>query len=140
MRALLDTNLILDLFLERPEFIRAAEELWEANRRGRFNGFVSALTPATVFYIGRKVKGEAARRQALAGLLAKFEVCAVDHATLQFALGLPLKDYEDAIQLASAMSYRLDAIITRDLEDFAGAGIPIFSPADFLKQLTPAQG
>ncbi len=36
MRVLLDTNIFLDLFLERPEFVRAAEELWEANRQGHY--------------------------------------------------------------------------------------------------------
>ncbi len=70
MRVLLDTNVLLDLFLERPQFVRAAEELWEANRLGRFEGYVSALTPPTIYYVGRKTKGEAAMRFALIGLLA----------------------------------------------------------------------
>ena len=48
IRVLLDTNILLDLFLERPEFVRAAEEVWEANRLGRFEGYVSALTPPTI--------------------------------------------------------------------------------------------
>ncbi len=136
MRALLDTNIILDLFLERPAFVYNAEAIWEANRLGRFEGYVSALTPTTVFYVGRKTKGEAAMRYALAGLLAKFQVCAVDHATLQTALSLPVRDYEDAVQVVNALTYGLDAIVTRDLHDFAGATIPVLSPVDFLKQLT----
>ena len=55
---------------------------------------------------------------------------------MQSALKLPLADYEDAVQLASALAYQLDAIVTRDPDDFAGASLPIYSPADFLKQLS----
>jgi len=135
IRALLDTNIFLDLFLERPDFVRAAEELWEANRQGRFEGYVSALTPPTIYYVGRKTKGDAAMRYALVGLLATFRVCAVDQDTLRAALALPLTDYEDSIQLASALSNGLEAIVTRDQKDFARASLPIYSPVDFLMQL-----
>ena len=136
IRVLLDTNILLDLFLERPEFVRAAEEVWEANRLGRFEGYVSALTPPTIYYVGKKIKGEAAMRFALIGLLTKFRVCTIDHASLRAALALPLKDYEDAVQVASAQANGLEAIVTRDLADFAGATLPVYSPADFLTQLS----
>lgn len=131
MRALLDTNIILDLFLERPAFVRDAEAIWEANRLGQFECYVSALTPTTIFYVGRKTKGEAARRYALAGLLTKFQVCAVDHATLQAAISLPIEDYEDAVQVVNALTYGLDAIVTRDPQDFAGATLPVHVPRRF---------
>ena len=134
IRALLDTNIFLDLFLERPDFVRSAEELWEANRQGRFEGYVSALTPPTIYYVGRKTKGDAAMRYALVGLLATFRVCAVDQDTLRAALALPLTDYEDSIQLASALSNGLEAIVARDQKDFARASLPIYSPVDFLMQ------
>ena len=75
-------------------------------------------------------------RFALIGLLAKFRVCAIDHDSLRAALALPLKDYEDAVQVASAQANGLDAIVTRDLADFAGATLPVYSPADFLTQLS----
>ena len=44
---------------------------------------------------------------------------------------------QDAVQLAGALAYRLDAIVTRDPQDFAGATLPVHSPADFLKQFSP---
>ena len=69
-------------------------------------------------------------------LLAKFRVCAVDHGALQIALTLPVTDYEDAVQVAGALASHLDAIVTRDPHDFAGATLPVYSPADFLKQLS----
>ena len=54
MRALLDTNIVLDLLLKRDLFAQDAVSIWEANRLGRFDGYVSAITPITVFYVARK--------------------------------------------------------------------------------------
>ncbi len=44
------------------------------------------------------------------------------------------------VQCISAMRSGLDAIVTRDIKDYAQASVPIFSPADFLKQLKGQSG
>ena len=42
MRALIDTNVLLDLFLERPVLVGDADAIWQANVEGRFEGYISA--------------------------------------------------------------------------------------------------
>lgn len=135
MRVLLDTNVILDFLLDRPPFADAATAVWQANRQGRFEGYISAITPINVFYIARRIKGADVARRMVAGLLAACQVCLIDSLVLQSALALPMRDYEDAVQVASATADRLDAIVTRDTKDYAGAALSVFSPEDFLKQL-----
>jgi predicted nucleic acid-binding protein len=49
-RVLLDTNVVLDFLLDRAPFAEAAAEVWEANRQGRIEIYVSAITPVNVFY------------------------------------------------------------------------------------------
>ncbi len=134
-RALLDTNVILDLFLDRAPFADDAAALWQANEDGRFEGYISAITPVNLFYIARKFKGVATARQAVAEIVAAWRVCSLDQTMLQLALALPFTDYEDAVQHASATASKLEAIITRDPTGFAGATLPVFSPTEFLKQL-----
>lgn len=51
------------------------------------------------------------------------------------AFSLGFSDYEDAVQCASAVAAGLDAIVTRNTEDFAGSPIPVYSPAEFLEFL-----
>jgi predicted nucleic acid-binding protein len=46
-----------------------------------------------------------------------------------------LKDFEDSIQLACATLNQLDAIVTRDREDFISGPLPIYSPAELLNQI-----
>jgi predicted nucleic acid-binding protein len=135
MRVLFDTNVILDVLLDRPGFAEPAAALWRANEEGRLEGYISAMTPVNVFYIARKLKGAEIARQIAAELLTAFRLCPLDHATLQAALPLPLRDYEDAVQLASALMCQIDAIVTRDMKDYKDAAFPVFLPVEFLARL-----
>lgn len=135
MRVLLDTNIVLDLILERENFVEDAEAIFLAQAQGRLSAYISAITPGTAYYVARRTKGSADARNAVAGMLKITHVAAVDHSVLQHAVGLPLTDYEDAIQLAGAMAEQLDAIVTRDAKDFQGSPIPVFSPAELLAKV-----
>jgi len=135
MRVLFDTNIILDLLLDREPFAEHAAELWCANADGRIEGFVSVITPINLFYIARRLRDHTTAFRAVQELLAAFAVCPLDQSSLHTALTLPFNDYEDAVQHVSAVNNSLDAIVTRNLKDFAGATIPVFSPAELLAKL-----
>jgi predicted nucleic acid-binding protein len=64
------------------------------------------------------------------------EVCLVYRAILEAAFASNLRDFEDAVQLACAMASRLNAIITRKAQDFAGATLPILSTSELLESLS----
>ncbi|MCK6584992.1 MAG: PIN domain-containing protein [Anaerolineales bacterium] len=118
MRALIDTNVILDILLKREPFVAEAQAIWDANREGRFEGYVCAITPGTVFYIMRhETKSAEQARQLITILLQAFYTSLVDHAVLQRALQIEISDFEDAIQSASAFVEGLDFIVTRDPRD-----------------------
>ncbi|MFP4437162.1 MAG: type II toxin-antitoxin system VapC family toxin [Chloroflexaceae bacterium] len=133
----IDTDVVLALLLKRPPFYPDAFALWQAGDAGRLVRFVSAITPINVFYIARKPMGNADARRIVAELPASVQVCPVDATILQAAHALPLTDYEDAVQIAAARAAGLDALITRNLGDYVGAPLQVFSPADLLKQLPP---
>jgi predicted nucleic acid-binding protein len=135
MRVLLDTDVILDLLLDRPGFADAAA-IWEANEQGRLDDYISAITPVNVFYIARKIKGAEKAHQAVIELLAALRICMLDQNTLRAALSLSMTDYEDAVQLASAMASQIDVLVTRNLADYKHATLPILSPPELLERLT----
>ncbi len=138
IRVLLDTNVVLDYLLDRAPFADAAAALWQANDEGRIEAYVSIITPVNVFYIARKLKGAAVARQLVESLLAACRVCGPDRDLLLSALTLPMKDFEDAVQVVSAQAEALDALVTRDPVDYKGVGFPIFSATGFLEQLPSA--
>ena len=133
MRVLLDTNVVLDLFLEREPFVDHAALIWKANEKGRLTAYVSAITPVNLFYIGRKLKGREVALKAVQELLTALLIAPVNQAVLEGGLSLEFKDFEDAVQCASAMASGLDAIITRNVDDFSKAQLPVLLPADFIQ-------
>ncbi len=135
MRVLFDTNIILDLFLDRPPFADNAAELWQANADGRLEGFVSAITPVNLFYIARRLKNRQTAFQVVHEVLTAMVVCPLDQTALQTALTLPFSDYEDAVQHASAVGCGLDIIVTRNIKDFAKSTAPVLTPAQLLLKL-----
>ncbi|HEX8888570.1 MAG TPA: PIN domain-containing protein [Pyrinomonadaceae bacterium] len=139
MRVLFDTDVVLDLVLDREPFADAAAVLFTQHEKGRIRGYISGITIINVFYITRKAKGIAGARKSVEELLATLSVCPLDQPVLLSAHNLTFTDYEDAVQHACATASGLDAIITRNLADYKNATLPVFSPTDFLKQLTPPE-
>lgn len=135
MRALLDTDVVLDVILARAPFAQAAVELLDLSEQGVFVAYISAITPINIFYIARKARTSGDLRQAIGRLLQTVHVCPLDHATLSHALASAISDYEDATQHASAVAAKLDAIVTRNVRDYKNATLPAFTPPDFLHHL-----
>jgi putative PIN family toxin of toxin-antitoxin system len=137
MRVLVDTNIVLDGLLEREPFVRDAKALIEAIEVEQIEGYVTATTLTNIFYIVRRqTRSIELARQAVSETLTLMEVCLVDRAILEAAFASNLRDFEDAVQLACAMASRLDAIITRNAQDFAGATLPILSTSELLESLS----
>ncbi len=135
MKILIDTNVVLDLLLEREPFVESAIALFEKIERGNFVGYVAATTITNIFYIIRKAEGREVALSAINHLLIGLQFCAVNRQTVETALILGLKDFEDSIQLACATLNQLDAIVTRDRKDFIGSPLPIYSPTELLSQI-----
>jgi predicted nucleic acid-binding protein len=135
MRVLLDTDVVLDVIAERVPFAAAASELLDLSEQGLFEAYISGITPINIFYIARKAKSSPELRQAIKQLLQAVHVCPVDQSVLVDALTSPITDYEDAVQHASAVAVGLDAIVTRNLDDYKNAALLIYSPTDFLNHL-----
>jgi predicted nucleic acid-binding protein len=139
MRVLLDTDVLLDVLLERAPFSEAASKLLDMSQQGVFEAYISGISPVNIFYIARKAKGSDELRRALTQLLRTARVCPLNHSILTDALTSPIRDYEDAVQHACAVVAGLDAIITRNFEDYKKATLPIFSPDDFLSHIKSQQ-
>lgn len=104
IRALLDTDVILDLVLDRDPFAGDAADLWLAHEQHRFEAYLAPITPINVFYIVRKIKGVVIAREAVDILVTTLHICFTDKQVLQMALKIPMIDYEDAVQVATAQT------------------------------------
>lgn len=135
MRVLFDTNVLLDALLAREPFVADAASLLEAVEAGRFEGFMSATTVTDVHYlVERHTKSAEIAIIAVTRLLKLIEVCPVDRGVLEKAIALEFADFEDAVQVACAVSLGLEVIVTRDMSGFAGSPISVLSSRE-LKNL-----
>lgn len=136
MKILVDTNIVLDFLLQREPFFENAERLFQSVAKDEVVGYVTATTLTDIFYIARRhTQSLDKAKQAVKETLTAMAVCPVDRGILESALNFDCNDFEDAVQICSAMAQGLDAIVTRNAKDFSGSTLPIYAPADFLNQL-----
>jgi len=135
MRVLFDTNIILDVLLERHPFSESATGLLSKVEKGKITGLVCATTLTTIYYLVSKALGRSKANECVELLLCLFEVAPVNRAVIETARTLNLKDFEDAVIYASALHSGCNCIVTRNLKDFSKSEIPVFSPEELLKVL-----
>ncbi|MFB2833746.1 PIN domain-containing protein [Floridanema evergladense] len=136
MRVLIDTNIILDVLLEREPFLQDAKTLLENVRIGRVVGYVTATTITNIFYIVRRqTKSIEKAKETVYLTLTLMQICRVDRNILEQAFALHINDFEDAVQLACAIAENLEGIVTRNTEDFVAANLPILTAGEVVEVL-----
>ena len=131
-RIFLDTNIILDFFLEREPFYYDALKLWAACEEGLVEGYVSALTVNNVHYVAERLKSETTAMIAVRGILGVFNVVPLDKELMQRAADFHDRDFEDDIQLQSAIKAGCSHLFTRDLTHFHSTAVAVVPPSSFV--------
>ena len=135
MIAPFDTDVVLDLFLDRKPFAEAAAVLFSKVEVGEIQGYVSATTITTIHYLASKTIGTKKAKWATRKLLTFLEVASVDRAVIEEALEGKYKDFEDGVIAEAARQIQANVIITRNVKDYKASPIPAHSPSEMLKLL-----
>jgi predicted nucleic acid-binding protein len=140
MNILVDTNVVLDVLLERPAFYADSLEVFKSSEAGKIAGWVSASAITDIFYIVRKDLKDADAAYALVEELAGvFSIALVSETTIINALELHWRDFEDAVQYATTRENNFDCIITRNPQDYENANIPVLLPSQLPDLLFQAE-
>ena len=134
-RVLVDTDVVLDVLLERPDFIADAARVFDAVDRGRLAGCVAGHAVTTAYYVCRNGRGDAAAREGVGLLLDTFDVAPVGRAELAASLAGPFTDYEDGVAHQAAVASGCDAVVARNVRHFGSATVPVYTPAEMLAVL-----
>lgn len=132
---LIDTNVCIDAIQQREPFGRVAAILLDHSEKGLINGYVSAHSFDTLFYILIRTTQRENVYQAIRGLRRTVDIAPVTKNEIDKALQHNWPDFEDAIHYEAARTAGCDAIVTRNTKDFKQAELPVFSPARFLEEL-----
>ena len=135
MKVLLDTNVVLDVLLDRKPHAADSARIFKWVEEGRIAGVLCATTLTTLDYLLTQSLGRADSRSILARLLRLFEIAPVMRTVLEGALRSEMADFEDAVLVQAARQAGADLVITRNVRDFAKAACPVFDPRQFLAQM-----
>lgn len=135
MKALIDTNVLLDVALNREPFSADSGAVLDQAQRGRIEGWVALHTLANFYYIFSQGADSKPARTFIADLLRFVQVAECGTKHVEKALALPMADFEDALQCAAALSCHADYIVTRNLADFRRSPIPALAPDQALRKL-----
>ncbi|GAB7028032.1 type II toxin-antitoxin system VapC family toxin [Geotalea toluenoxydans] len=137
MKILFDTNIVLDVLMDRLPYSDSAAELFSKVEDGTIIGYLCGTTVTTVFYLAAKTVGTARAQEEIKKLLSLFDVAPVNRHVLESAIELDFNDFEDAVIHAAASHIGADAIVTRNQKDFKKSTIPVYSSEEMAKILTP---
>ena len=132
MRVLFDTNVLMDVLLERELFVEESAQVIDQVVRGAVTGLICATTITTIFYLtSRDVGGEEAMRH-IQKLMNLYEIAPVTRSVLDAAITSNSPDFEDAVLAEAAHQAGAQAIITRNLKDFARSPVRAYTPRQWL--------
>jgi predicted nucleic acid-binding protein len=135
VRALFDTNVVLDVLLDRQPFSDDAAWLMSRVECSEISGLLCATTVTTIHYLMEKSLGGENARKHIRLLLSLFEIAPVNRVVIENALERGFSDYEDAVLVEAAHHAGAEYILTRSITDFKKSSIPAYTPAGFIQVL-----
>lgn len=131
-KVFLDINVILDVLLKRDKLYKAPAIIFRIVENEKLQGFISALSFPTLFYILAKELDRDKAVNLLSKIRIIFNVARVDEKIIDKSLVSAFKDFEDAVQYYSCLSTKSDYFITRNVKDYKTTIIPVISPEEFV--------
>ena len=131
---LLDTDVLIDIALDRSPHSRPASELLDRIEGGSHSAYIAWHTVSNFYYLVSSSRGGTNARDFIVDLTRFVRIAPTDTEGVQYAATLPMADFEDAMQVAAARSCGAQYVVTRNVRDFAHSPIPAITPREVLAQ------
>lgn len=131
-KVFVDNDVILDVLIDRLPFNAEANQVFNHAEMGRITLMTSPLCIANTHYVISKKIGNANSKSVLASVLKLITVVDMPANVVQNAFASKVTDFEDALQVETAMHCGADLILTRNIRDFRHSPIPVLTSSQFL--------
>jgi len=118
MRVLVDTNIFIDILLNREPFSADAISIYKLCEQGLIEGYIAPITINNIYYICRKAKELESIKAYLADISRFFIIAPMNSESIKKANKLKMYDYEDSLQYAIAIQMTCEYLVTRNVKDF----------------------
>ena len=134
MKLFLDANVIIDVVLNRKDFVEGSSKVLQLADNGECQLCASDVTFTTVSYYARKNRTVEQLYQVLQTLRDIIDVSPTGRVAIDWALRQKAKDFEDAVQYYAALRSGADYIISRNVRD-PFDDIPVVTPQEILNMM-----
>jgi predicted nucleic acid-binding protein len=134
LKVLLDTDVLMDVALGRPDFGPNSRAVVDWCEQTPETALIAWHTVSNLFYLICAARSDSFARSFIGDLIKVMKVTSGGTEGVRQALAMRMNDLEDALQVAAAISGRADHIITRNTADYRGSVIPALSPRQFLRR------
>ena len=139
MKALIDTNVIVDALTSREPWKESAEKIFLMAANCVVDVYITASTATDIYYLVRKyLHSTEQAKQVMGKLYSLMEILAVTRNECIDALASAVNDYEDAVIERTAAKADMDYIITRNIKDYQNGMIKAILPDDFITLMEEA--
>ncbi len=135
MKILIDTDVFLDIALDRQPFSAPSAQLLDPIQQGQAEGFVAWHSVSNLYHLCSSEHNDKRVRGFLNTLLSFVKVAPAETADMQRALSLDMKKFEDAMQAAAALACNAKIIATRNIRDYMKSPIRAKRPKEILSDL-----
>ena len=132
---LLDTDILIDTALDRSPHSEPATDLLDRIEYGAESAFVAWHSISNFYYIVAPARGGVSARDFIVELTRFVSVATTDTEAIRYAVGLPMADFEDAMQVAAARACGARHIVTRNVRDYQRSPIPAVDPREAIRVL-----
>lgn len=135
MNVFLDTNILLDVLLDRPGLAKDSGDVILYCEAAGNPMFIAWHGLATAYYLLRRGRTEVEALVEVDRILGWARVAAVNDTAARHARDLDFGDFEDALQASAAEACGAEMIVTRNTADFSKSTVPAMNPKNFLVRL-----
>ena len=131
MKVFIDTNIVLDLLLQRRHFLINAEKIFSLAYKGKIVLYFSAVSFVSVtYYLGKHTNKDI--KAVLEDLCKIVKILPFNQRIIENTLHSNFKDIADGYQYFTAKENNIHIMITRNVKDFLVDDISIVTPEEFL--------
>ena len=128
----IDSDVILDLLLDRKPYSDDIAEIIEHSLKEKIIICVSSVTITNLNYIIARLENKNSSRKKTAMVLKLVKVENVGVSTVHKSMASKFSDFEDGVQNFCAEESKHQVLVTRNTKDYRESDLAIMTPREYL--------
>lgn len=135
MIVLIDTDVLLDVALKRIGFFEDSMKIINLAEDKKITGFIAWHSLSNLYYLTSSASKKGKAKEFISDLLVFIQIANTNTYSAIKAANMDVPDFEDALQISSAIECNANYIITRNIKHYKKSIIKPLTPTQFLKVL-----